>query len=153
MKIENIISVVNKIESETIQDDAYLGAFYLDYGSDERYIKANKNGILKFVVLLLNSLKDFDFHLEKKDHYAIINLKKEDWFDKKSTISIDWIEPTNKTRQEIIKKDELQQIEKQKKWIIRLFDDAIGYLIFGLIIISLVVGFISIVGWLIKLFS
>tara|TARA_R110002051_G_scaffold193721_1_gene262044 strand:+ start:262 stop:426 length:165 start_codon:yes stop_codon:yes gene_type:complete len=51
MKRETLIELTNKIESQIKNDDAYFGAFHID-GELESYLKANKNGLLKFIVLL-----------------------------------------------------------------------------------------------------
>jgi len=148
MKKEEIIELTQKIETRINNDDAYLGAFYVDY-EYEKFIKANKNGILEFVLLLLNALKDFDFHLEKKDHFATINLKRGEWFDKSSNLSIDWIEPTKKSRQEI--ESENKSIDVKTSFQEKYIFPVVGYLVFAFIISSLLVGAFMIIKWLFQL--
>tara|TARA_R110002051_G_scaffold193721_1_gene262045 strand:+ start:420 stop:719 length:300 start_codon:yes stop_codon:yes gene_type:complete len=97
---------------------------------------------------LLNSLKDFDFHLEKDNHYATINLIKENWFDKNSTVTLDWIEPTKKSKQEIYEKDE--NIEKVSRFKQKI-SDVIGFIIVRFIILSIIVGAFTILKFLFQL--
>ena len=150
MKRERLIEISERIESElTDSDDAYLGAFYLDHES-ERFIRANKKGMLQFILLLLNSLKDFDFHLEKEDHFATINIKKSDWFDKNSHLKIDWIEPTKKTRQEIIF-EQNNDDKKSESYLAKILSTIIGYSLLFFLIISFLIGVFVVLKWLYKL--
>ena len=145
MKRETIKELIQIISTNIANDDAYLGAFYVEQ-NEAQFIKANKNGILKFVLLLLNTLKDFDFHLEKEDHFATINLKRGKWFDKSSDLSIDWIEPTIKSRQEIEieNKSKNLKVSFQEKYI----SPIVQYLVFAFIMSSLLVGAFMIIKWI-----
>ena len=131
MKENQLKDLINSLEFEDTNEDAYLGIFYQH---EDTFIRANSKGILKLVTSLLKSLKDFDFHLSKEDHFSIIKLDKGNWFDKEGII-IDCIEPTNETRNEINK---VYKNEDTSKWY-----DSVTSFFFAFFFIFLIISFFT----------
>ena len=75
-KIKKIIKEIN--ENQHLEEEAYVGFFNEE--NDYLHIKANKKGILKLVIELLNIYILFNYHLSKVDHYSIIPIKRKLWF-------------------------------------------------------------------------
>ena len=142
MKRENIIKTIDLLEEDQKQE-AYFGIFFSD-GEGTSYIKANKKGMVSFIKSLLKILLDFDFHLSKTDHYATINFRKEEWFDKESDIKLEWVEPSKEVKDDIIGTG---KVSIKTKW----YQDAIFKLVIVLFLASLMVGFIQILIWIYKL--
>jgi len=147
MKRDDLINAIELLDNEDEENkEAYFGIYYLgDY--QNTFIKANKKGVVKFTKELLDVLHDFDFHLSKKDHYATIKFNKEEWFDKKAPINLAWIEPLDKTREEIVKENEDNFTDK-RRWYHKLLEFTINGLIRVLIIIGLIQSLIWIYNWI-----
>ena len=143
MKREDLIKVIDLLDNENDKEnEAYFGIYYLgDY--TETFVKANKKGVINFTKELLDILHDFDFHLSKKDHYATINFKKGKWFDEKAPINLGWIEPLDKTREEIVKENDDYFIDK-RRWYHKLSE----FVINGLIRVFMIIGFIQSLIWI-----
>jgi hypothetical protein len=128
-----------------IDSNAYFGIFY-ENGEDNSYIKANKDGLKTFIDELNKSLNDFDFHLSKEDHFALINLNKDEWYDRNSHIRIDWIEPTRKSREGILG---AAKATLKAKW----YNGAVSFLMKLLsffLISSFLIGVFTSLKWLIQ---
>lgn len=145
MKREDLINVIDTLENEEDKNgEAYFGIYYLD-SYHNTFIKANKKGVIKFTKELLDILHDFDFHLSKKDHYATLKFKKGEWFDKKAPINLGWIEPQNKTREEILKENE-EYFTSRIKW----YHKPLEFVVNWAIRIFIVIGIIQTLIWLYK---
>ncbi|MCF2874718.1 MULTISPECIES: hypothetical protein [unclassified Tenacibaculum] len=139
MEQEQLKKLISSLEFEDNNKEAYLGIFYQH---EDTFIKANKKGILKLANSLLKSLKDFDFHLSKEDHFSIIKLDKGDWYDKEGII-IDCIEPTNETRNEI---NINYKKENSTKWYHGIISFLFSLFLFFLII-SFFIGLFTSLKW------
>ncbi|MBL4641989.1 MAG: hypothetical protein JKY44_00215 [Flavobacteriaceae bacterium] len=129
-----------------INEDAYFGVFYENHDNCT-YIKANKEGLGFFINELKERLDDFEFHLSKEDHYAVINFKKEEWFDDNSHIHFDWIEPTAKSRKEIIA---IPEEVYKSKWYDKI-TSFLWRLILFFLIASFLIGIFTTLKWLYKI--
>lgn len=143
-KIKKIIKEIN--ENQHLEEEAYVGFFNEE--NDYLHIKANKKGILKLVIELLNIYILFNYHLSKVDHYSIIPIKRKLWLDSKSHVVFDYFKPINKSRNEIF---EEQKINNKKSYMNRI-SNFLGLLFLCFLLISLIVGIINLSNWFINLF-
>jgi len=138
-KLENIIT---ELESESIKDDAYFGFYENEDNQDDEHIKANKDGLILYAVELLKAANEFNLrHFEKgKDELYGIN---DEWFSKENEYMFKYIKLINKQKSKI----DPDTKEHKETWTDKVFKAGCLSAIV-LILITIVVGFISILEWL-----
>ena len=132
---------VSVLIEEIIEKSDETKAFFKFDANDERQdysIMANKDGILLFVSELLKTVE------KNSDEYFYPSTIKEEWYVK-SEFDIDYIRIISEPRSEILIKED-EHIETITDKMIKL-----GCLLgFGLMIISMIVGFKSILEYILK---
>ena len=141
MKTQELTNIVHRLKSSTINDDAYFGFFEYGDGPDESFIKANKDGLIRFATELLEAnlaASTEEYVSEEKEFFSLEN----DWFSENSEFHFSYIELMQKSNAEIEPSIEYQETWKDQ--LIKFF--LIGIFIF--ILISILVGAFTILSWM-----
>lgn len=140
MKKEELNKIIESLESSCSMDDAYIAMYQYGGGPDESFAKANKEGLELLAVQFLKASRDFD-EIVNDDEKNVIPLDyEEDWID--GDIFIQYVEPVDKTG---------KQIKEEKPQDETFFDRLVPFGCIGgiiLIVISAIIGLISIVKWI-----
>ncbi|TAJ12589.1 hypothetical protein DMA11_12325 [Marinilabiliaceae bacterium JC017] len=141
MEKEELQNIINLLETGNSKDDAYFGIFEYGGGSDESYIKANKQGLELFAADLLKASRDSEEIVldNERDIYSLDY--GEEWIDDESGTFIQYVELIIEKRKK----------EKKKPYKETWKDDAAKIGCIGgvlIIAISIVVGLITMISWL-----
>lgn len=140
MKKEELNKIIESLESSNSIDDAYLALYQYGGGPDESFAKANKEGLELLAVQLLKASRDFE-EIVADDEKNVIPLDyEEDWID--GDIFIQYVEPVDK------KGKQIREEESHKE---TFFDRLVPFGCIGgiiLIVISAIIGLISIFKWI-----
>ncbi|QNF31561.1 hypothetical protein HUW51_02030 [Adhaeribacter swui] len=136
--------LIKQLESANPRNKAYFGIFQYGGGSDESYIKANVQGLELFAATMLKAVSQFDQACAKNETIDIAQYT-DDWVNKDSTTSIDYIEPI------------LEEIEKPKlEYKQTTLDKLVPMGCFSVLILAVIsgiVGFVTIVNWFLSLYN
>lgn len=142
MKNQELNTVLQKLRENNIEENAYLGFFTDGGGLHESCIKANKDGLRLYAAALIEASLEIDnrnFNIEEEEEFFSI---KTDWVSESSDIFFSYVELSN------LPKAEIEPIKEHKEnWK----DKLMGYVLGGIIIfilISILVGVITIISWL-----
>lgn len=137
---KSIQSIIEELEQQASKEKASFGIFQYGGGSDESYIKANKDGLILFALELLKGANQAEKILKDKEKTIIPIPYEEKWHDDESDISVQYIQPTN---------DRL--VERQETQITPKFNNnllGVGCLfVLALLVVSIVIGLWSIIQW------
>lgn len=125
--------IIDSINAMTSEDDAFFSVIEHGGGLDESFIKANKDGLRLFAIELLKAT------LEQK---TIIDRNNAKWIDENG-VSPEYIEVIN------LPKKDIPATEKSTRRESKLTGFSIG-LFFIILLISSVVGLITIVRFFVK---
>ena len=138
MNTKEVRLFIENLRSKELIERGFISFHYEDQGD---YIVANKDGLKLFALDLLESSLEIENRTFKKNKKEFISLNL-DWVSKQSEMSFSFIEFTNKSKAEI------EPIKDYKQtWKVTLG----GYILGGLLIfilISVLVGAVTIIGWL-----
>lgn len=136
---EELNRIIELLENTNSKEDAYLALHQYGGGTDESFAKANKEGLELFAAQLLKaSLESENIINDEKKNIIPLDYD-EEWID--GDIFIQYIEPTNKKGHEA----------KEGLYKETIFDKLIPIGCIGglvVIIVSAVVGIISIFKWI-----
>ncbi|WP_299122736.1 hypothetical protein [uncultured Winogradskyella sp.] len=131
LELDHIIGYLNDKSST---HDAYFGFTYED---DCPHIQANEDGLKLFSRQLLKAIRLFEDR--KNSENPTISIEGGDWLIGEDFYS--YIEPVYVSRKEYLKKENKSST---KDYVY----NTIGLTIFGLIIISIIVGFGTMISWI-----
>ncbi|MCG9793267.1 hypothetical protein [Flavobacterium algicola] len=133
--------IIEKFDENDLKIKGIFGIFQYGGGSDESFIKANKEGLELFALELLKSANSTEEVLNDSEKTIIPFQHNEDWIDENSNTIIEYIEPLYYNRKINVQKDyKTKNIEK-------LISLGFGFL--GIIlVISVLVGFATIIKWM-----
>jgi hypothetical protein len=126
MTKEELQKIIDSFDEETLKKQGIFGISEYGDGSDESFIRANKQGLELFALELLKSARDSEMILSSKEQNIITLNYEEDWIDENSDTLIQYIEPI---------------ADNQKM----SFGCSITVII---LIISIITGFRTIIDWL-----
>jgi hypothetical protein len=137
---EALQNIIDQFDEDELKRRAIFGISSID-GASECSIRANKEGLEIFALELLKSARESDEVLSASGEKIIWLDRYADWLDENSDIVINYIEPIGDNQK-------LQPKTVHKK---KLIDKVLPYgcgCIGAFLLISLLVGLISIFEWL-----
>ena len=141
MTTEELQNLIDKFEEEDLKQKGVFGIFQYGGGSDESFIKANKEGLELFALQLLKASKETGRILADKEKNIITLDFDENWIHQDSNTFLQYIEPTAE-----------KQINYPKEEYKTTFADKImPYgcgLILIIIVISILVGLWTMFKWI-----
>jgi hypothetical protein len=140
MTDKEIRGFIDELRSQKNYDEAYIGYFQYGGGTDESYIKANRQGLeLHAAELLAAALEtETEFETGKQKTFGL----DEGISDEESDYGFDYVELKKEKRNEI--KPYSEYIETWKDKLIKL-----GFIVFGILLIGfIIIGLITAITWL-----
>ena len=138
---EELQKIIDQFDEDELKQQAIFGIYQCGGGSDESFVRANKEGLELFALQLLKSAKDTEAILLDKEKSIITFNYDEDWVDENSDTFIQYVEP-------IADKQQLKSMSEYKS---TFADKLIPYgcgLVLIILVLSVVVGFVTILDWL-----
>ncbi len=145
MNTPGLRAVIQQLKETNLKENAYLGFFCNDDGSETCYMKANKEGLELYATKILEASLEMDRRMFSDKKKEVFNLPVK-WFVNDSDFQFSFIELLQKTKTEII--DPIKE-EHNQTWK----DKLKGYVILGCFIfalISMLTGFVVIITWFFK---
>lgn len=141
MKKEELNKIIETLESSHSMDDAYVAIYQYGDDPDESYAKANKEGLALLAIQLLKGSRDFD-EIVANDEESVIPIDyNEEWID--GDVFIKYVKPVDK-KGKLIREEEASH---EGTFLDKLLPfGCIGVII--LIVISTIIGLISIFNWI-----
>lgn len=139
-KLQNIIA---QFDEKELKEKALFGILQYGGGSDESFIKANKEGLELFAFELLKSANEIENIIADKEKKTIPFDYVENLIDEESNTFIDFIEPIDEEQNSKIKED-------YKETFVEKFTPYGCGIIILILGISTLVGLITILDWLFK---
>lgn len=141
MTKEQLQKIINQFDEDDLKRQGIFGISQYGGGSDESFIRANKEGLELFAVELLKSAKETDNVLSDPEKNVIAFNYDEDWVDENSDTFIQYVEP-------IADKQKLKpKSEYKSTFVDKLVPIGCG-LIAIILVISAVVGLVTLFKWL-----
>lgn len=142
MEESELDKIIESLESSNSKKEAYMSLSQYGGGMDECFAKANKQGLELFASQLLKASKDFKHVVEDPEKRVIPMNYEEEWLEN-SDVFIQYIEPVNR----------LGAVPENDTYKESLIDKIIpiGCLtLFILLVISSIIGLITIGSWIIQ---
>lgn len=138
---EELQKIIDQFNEKELKSLGVFGIFRYRDNYDESFLKANKEGLELFALQLLKSARDIETILSDTTKNIIPLEYNEDWMDENSDIFIQYIEPVA-DRQKLKYKSEYKSTFTDK-----LIFCGCGLIVF-ILLISVIVGFITLISWL-----
>jgi hypothetical protein len=133
-------NIIDQLEQDVSKDNATFGIFQYGGGSDESYIKADKEGLKLFAIYLLKAASNADYIISHKEKNIDTVPFQESWINEQSDTVIQYIEPVNKRPVNV----------EGKKYKERFVEKLLPYGCFlglAILLIAIVIGLWTIVKW------
>lgn len=141
MTKEELQEIIDRFNEEELKQLGLFGIFQYGGGSEESFIKSNKEGLELFALELLKSARDTETILQNKENHIIPFKDHENWIDAHSKTFIHYVEPVAGKQQSKSGSDYKPSFSDRISFL--------GCVFIALILISsILVGFFTIVGWL-----
>ena len=142
MTKEELQKIIDQFDEVELKKLGIFSIMQYGGGPDESFIRANKEGLELFAIELLKSSRDAEEILIENEKNIILLNHEESWIHEYSDTVIQWVEPI-KDKQSFISNNE----EKDSIWDKFIPIGCVIVLI--TIVISAIVGFKSIIEWII----
>lgn len=140
MTKEELQKIIDQFDEEELKKHGIFSIRQYGGGSDESYIKANKEGLELFALELLKSSRDAESVILNPEKNIIPLNYEESWMDEFGDTCIQYIEP-------IKRKQELKSKKHQQTFFDRLIPA--GCIITIILIgIAAIIGLVTISNWL-----
>ncbi len=139
MTKEELQKIINSFDEETLKKQAVFGVSQYGGGSDESFIRANKQGLELFALKLLKSARDTEMVLSSKEKNIIPLNYDENWIDENSDTFIQYIEPIADSQKSKV------NIKNNLTNKIITLGFQIGFIF---LIITILIGIGTIIGWI-----
>ena len=93
MTKEDLQKIIEQFNQEDLERQGVFGVFQYGGGSDESFIRANKEGLELFALELLKSARDADEIIESNEKSVIPFDYEEEWIDENSDTFIQYVQP------------------------------------------------------------
>ena len=138
---EELQNIIDQFDEEELKRQGIFGISQYGGGSDESFIRANKEGFELFALELLKSARDTEATLADAEKKIIPFDYDEDWIDESSDTFIQYVEP-------IADKQKLKPKAEHKTTIAdRLMPYGCGFVAIVLVV-SIIVGLVTLFKWL-----
>ncbi|WP_310377924.1 hypothetical protein [Flavobacterium sp.] len=137
MKKEELQKIIEKFDENELKQKAIFGVFQYGGGSDESFVRANKEGLELFALELLKSAKHTEAKLNNTEKTIIPLEYNEDWIDENSDTFIEYIE--------------LIAYKQNNNYITTISNKLMSFgfgLLSIILVISVLVGLVVIFKWL-----
>ena len=133
--------IIDQFDEDELKRQGIFGISQYGGGSDESFVRANKEGLELFALELLKSAREIENVLSDPEKNIIPFDYDEDWVDENSDTFIQYIEP-------IADKQKLKpKSEYKSTFVDKLMPFGCG-LIAIILVISVVVGLITVFNWI-----
>ncbi len=138
---EELEKIIDQFDEDELKRQGIFGISQYGGGSDESFIRANKEGLELFALELLKSAREIENVLSDPEKNIIPFDYDEDWVDENSDTFIQYIEP-------IADKQKLKpKSEYKSTFVDKLMPFGCG-LIAIILVISVVVGLVTVFNWI-----
>ncbi len=138
---EELQKIIDQFDEDELKRQGIFGISQYGGGSDESFIRANKEGLELFALELLRSARDTEATLADTQKKIIPFDYKENWIDENSDTFIQYVEP-------IADKQKLKPKTEHKTTVAdRLTPYGCGLVVIVLAV-SLIVGLLTLFKWL-----
>lgn len=135
--------IISQLNNFTSRDDAFIDIKY-DEERQEMHFLSNKDGLMTFAIELLRSTRNFDKFLNQ--HATnVIPFDKKDWFGDGLVFLCPYIKPIVTKRNEI----KIEQVKTRSTFFSKL-KHHLAIILFLLILVSLIIGFIDLFKWIFR---
>ena len=141
MTTEKLQNIINQFDENDLKQKGVFGVFQYGGGSDESFIKANKEGLELFAIQLLKASTEIDTILTDKEKNIITLDYDENWIHQNSDTFLQYIEPT--TDEQI----NYPKYEHKTTFADKILPYGCGFLLI-IIVISILVGLGTIIKWI-----
>ncbi|UYW01804.1 hypothetical protein K5I29_02445 [Flavobacterium agricola] len=138
---EELQNIIDQFDEEKLKKLGIFGISQYGGGSDESFLRANKEGLELFAIQLLKSARDTEDILSDKEKNIIPLDYNEDWIDENSDTFIQYIEPIT----------DKQKLKDKNDYKTTFADKLIPYgcgLILIILAIATIVGLVTICNWI-----
>ena len=138
---EELQKIIDQFDEVELKRQGIFGISQYGGGSDESFVRANKEGLELFALELLKSAQEVESVLSDPEKNIIPFEYDEDWVDENSDTFIQYIEP-------IADKQKLKpKSEYKSTFVDKLMPFGCG-LIAIILVISVVVGLVTVFNWI-----
>lgn len=137
---EDLQKIIDQFDESELKERGFFGISQYGGGSDESFIRANKEGLELFALELLKSARDMEDILSNKEKKEIW-FDDIDWFDENSDTFIHYIEPVAYNKR--LKKESTIELPT---FIDKLIPYGCGF-IFLVLLLSILVGVSTMFKW------
>ncbi len=138
---EELQKIIAQFDEDELKRQGIFGISQYGGGSDESFVRANKEGLELFALELLKSAREIESVLSDPEKNIIPFDYDEDWVDENSDTFIQYIEP-------IADKQKLKpKSEYKSTFVDKLMPFGCG-LIAIILVISVVVGLVTVFNWI-----
>ncbi|WP_416437746.1 hypothetical protein [Phnomibacter sp. MR] len=138
---EELQKIIDQFDEEDLKRQGIFGISQYGGGSDESFIRANKEGLELFALELLKAARDTETTLADTEKNIIPFDYDEDWIDESSDTFIQYVEP-------IADKQKLRpKAEHKSTFADKLMPYGCG-LIAIVLVVSAIVGLVTLFKWL-----
>ncbi len=138
---EELQKIIDQFDEYELKRQGIFGISQYGGGSDESFIRANKEGLELFALELLKSARDTEVILSNTEKNIIPLEYDEDWVDENSDTFIQYVQP-------IADKQKLKpKSEYKSTFLDKLLPLGCG-LIALILVISVIVGLVTLFKWL-----
>lgn len=139
---EELQKIIDQFDEEELKRQGIFGISQYGGGSEESFIRANKEGLELFALQLLKAAKDSEATIADPEKKLIINFDyDEEWIDENGDTFIHYIEPIADKQKTKPKSD------YKSTFLDRLIPYGCG-LIAIILVISVVVGLFTVFNWI-----
>jgi hypothetical protein len=138
---EELQKIIDQFDEDEFKRQGIFGISQYGGGSDESFVRANKEGLELFALELLKSARDIESVLSDPVKNIIPFDYDEDWVDENSDTFIQYIEP-------IADKQKLKSKSEYKSTFIdKLMPFGCGLIVI-ILVISVLVGLVTVFKWI-----
>ena len=138
---EELQKIIDQFDEEELKRQGIFGISQYGGGSDESFIRANKEGLELFALELLKSARDTEAILSDTEKNIIPFDYDENWVDENSDTVIQYVQPIA----------DKQKLEPKKDHRTTFADKLIPYgcgLVAIILVVAVIVGLVTLFKWL-----
>lgn len=140
MHAEENDKLIEQLRSTINTDEASFGIFQYGGGTDECYIKANKDGLQLYALELLMAAQKMEEGFGDPERKIIPISYQDNWIDEESDVLLQYIDPVQKRAGTAV-------AEKKSTLNDKLVSGGC-FLLFIFIVMSVLVGAVNIIKWI-----
>lgn len=138
---EDLQKIIDQFDQDELKRQGIFGISQYGGGSDESFIRANKEGLELFALELLKSARDTEATLADAEKKVIPFDYNENWIDESSDTFIQYVEPIT----------DKQKLQPKKEYKTTITDRFMPYgcgLLAIVLVVCVIVGLVTLFKWL-----